>query len=44
VFPPITDFGLQTARWTPWAAPSRVISATGGWPQHAIDAAAFLRG
>lgn len=38
VFPPIADFELQTARWTPWAAPSRVIKAVGDWPSSAVAA------
>ncbi len=32
VFPPIKDYALQTARWSPWAAPYRVIRADDGWP------------
>lgn len=32
VFPPIADFALQSARWQPWAAPSKIVRATDGWP------------
>ncbi len=38
VFPPIVDFALQSSRWLPWAAPSRVVRADEGWPQRAADA------
>ena len=31
VFPPIRDFTLQAARWTPWAAPARIIRADEQW-------------
>ena len=32
VYPPIRDLDLQIARWAPWAAPYRSVSAEGGWP------------
>lgn len=38
VFPPIAQFALQTARWTPWAAPSRIVKAERGWPSAALAA------
>jgi ADP-heptose:LPS heptosyltransferase len=31
VYPPIRDLDLQIARWSPWAAPYRSISAEGDW-------------
>jgi len=31
VYPPILDLDLQIARWAPWAAPYRSISAEGNW-------------
>ncbi len=42
VFPVTASFGLQTARWKPWAAPSRIIDASERWPERAIDALAEL--
>ena len=38
VFPEQTDFELQAARWTPWAAPGRVVKASPGWPLAATQA------
>lgn len=38
VFPPIAEFELQTARWAPWAAPSRVVKAECDWPSAAVAA------
>jgi hypothetical protein len=32
------DFALQTARWTPWAAPYRAVKMDGSWPLVAVDA------
>jgi ADP-heptose:LPS heptosyltransferase len=32
VFPPIRDFALQIARWSPWAAPYQIVRADTGWP------------
>lgn len=31
VYPPIRDLALQIARWAPWAAPYRSVSAGGAW-------------
>jgi len=31
VYPPIHDLDLQIARWSPWAAPYRSVSAQGAW-------------
>jgi ADP-heptose:LPS heptosyltransferase len=33
VFPPARDFALQVARWSPWAAPYRIVRADDGWPR-----------
>lgn len=44
VFPPVRDFALQTARWSPWAAAHRIVRADAGWPQRAADAVAALIG
>lgn len=33
------DFALQTARWSPWAAPYRAVKLEGAWPLVAADAA-----
>jgi ADP-heptose:LPS heptosyltransferase len=38
VFPPITEFALQSSRWRPWAAPSRLVLATPGWPEELVPA------
>jgi ADP-heptose:LPS heptosyltransferase len=38
IFPPIREFELQTARWSPWAAPYRIVKAEPGWPLRAVDA------
>ncbi len=35
-------FTLQTARWTPWAAPYEVVKIEDGWPRFAADALAEL--
>jgi len=43
VFPSVRDFALQTARWTPWAAPARVIRAEGAWPDRVTEAFKELR-
>ena len=37
VFPADRDFALQTARWSPWAAPHRIIRADGDWPHAAAE-------
>jgi ADP-heptose:LPS heptosyltransferase len=42
IFPPSRAFALQTARWSPWAAPHRVVRAEAGWPARAADALAEL--
>jgi ADP-heptose:LPS heptosyltransferase len=42
VFPPSRDYALQVARWSPWAAPHRVVRAGTGWPVYAGDALAQL--
>jgi len=42
VFPASPLFDLQVARWSPWAAPSRIVKAEGDWPARAADALAQL--
>jgi ADP-heptose:LPS heptosyltransferase len=42
VFPPGRSFALQVARWSPWAAPYRIVRADDGWPAHAAGALAQL--
>lgn len=42
VFPPVRDYALQVARWSPWAAAHRIVRADGGWPARAADALAQL--
>ena len=37
VFPPGRNFRLQVARWSPWAAPHRIVRADEGWPARAAD-------
>ncbi|MGZ3497625.1 MAG: glycosyltransferase family 9 protein [Vulcanimicrobiaceae bacterium] len=37
-FAPIREFALQTARWSPWAAPYRIVKMEGAWPIVAEDA------
>lgn len=37
VFPAIADFALQTSRWAPWAAPSRIVCAHPHWPVRALE-------
>jgi len=32
------NFALQTARWSPWAAPYRLVKLEGGWPVSAREA------
>ena len=41
-FAAIPAFGLQTARWSPWAAPHAIVKLEGAWPAAAADAAAEL--
>jgi ADP-heptose:LPS heptosyltransferase len=38
VFPPSWKFALQVARWSPWAAPHRIVRAQADWPARAVDA------
>jgi len=42
IFPASSQFDLQVARWSPWAAPHRVVKAEGDWPARAGDALAQL--
>jgi ADP-heptose:LPS heptosyltransferase len=35
-------FALQTARWSPWAAPNRIVKIEEPWPLVAADALEFL--
>jgi ADP-heptose:LPS heptosyltransferase len=42
VFPPARDFAAQVARWSPWAAPHRIVPAGADWPTRAADALAQL--
>ena len=42
VFPPVRSYGLQVARWAPWAAPHRIVRADSDWPVRAGDALAQL--
>ena len=37
-FPPTAQFALQTARWSPWAAPYRIVKMDAAWPIVAEDA------
>ncbi|MDQ2871756.1 MAG: hypothetical protein M3R35_01355 [Candidatus Eremiobacteraeota bacterium] len=34
---PTRDFALQTARWAPWAAPSRVVRIEDSWPSVVVE-------
>ncbi len=43
VFPPTRDFALQVARWSPWAAPHRIVRADREWPARASEAVVALR-
>jgi ADP-heptose:LPS heptosyltransferase len=43
VFAPQRAFDAQVARWSPWAAPYRIVRAGSGWPQRVVDAVAELR-
>jgi ADP-heptose:LPS heptosyltransferase len=38
IFPPARDFDAQVARWSPWAAPHRIVRAGEQWPTRAADA------
>jgi ADP-heptose:LPS heptosyltransferase len=42
VFPPQRAFDAQTARWSPWASPHRIVRADDGWPSRAAGAAIEL--
>lgn len=42
VFPPSRHFGLQVARWSPWAAPHRIVRAEADWPARCDEALAQL--
>jgi ADP-heptose:LPS heptosyltransferase len=42
VFPGGRDSALQIARWSPWAAPYRVVLDDDGWPERAAACAAEL--
>jgi ADP-heptose:LPS heptosyltransferase len=43
VFPAIRDFTLQAARWTPWAAPVRILRAEDHWASLVAGALEELR-
>jgi ADP-heptose:LPS heptosyltransferase len=43
VFAPQRNFDAQVARWSPWAAPYRIVRADGEWPLEAEGAAGELR-
>jgi len=42
VFAPAKRYALQVARWSPWAAPHRIVRGDSGWPARAADALAQL--
>jgi ADP-heptose:LPS heptosyltransferase len=42
VFPPMLQFDAWIGRWSPWAAPHRIVHADDGWPARAVDALAQL--
>jgi ADP-heptose:LPS heptosyltransferase len=42
IFPPSRNYRLQVARWSPWAAPHRIVRADVPWPQRAAEALAQL--
>lgn len=42
IFPPQRNYALQVARWSPWAAPHRVVQSSDGWPARAAEALAHL--
>lgn len=42
IFPPERNFQLQVARWSPWAAPYRIVRAEGAWPVEAAGNLAQL--
>lgn len=43
IFPPTSDFALQTARWAPWAASHRIVEASSGWSERVVAAVSALR-
>lgn len=43
VFPAVRDLSLQSARWSPWAAPVQILAADPGWPSRIAPALAALR-
>jgi ADP-heptose:LPS heptosyltransferase len=42
IFPPGRNFRLQVARWSPWAAPYRIVRADNGWPIETANALSQL--
>ncbi len=44
IFPPSRNFALNVARWSPWAAPFRVVRSDEKWPARAADAVNALLG
>ena len=38
VFPPERNFELQVERWSPWAAPYRIVRGDTDWPKRAAEA------
>lgn len=42
VFPPDRRYALHVARWSPWAAPHRIVRADEDWPARVDDAVAAL--
>ena len=42
VFPFSPGFALQAGRWSPWAAPHRIVCATGDWPQEVAAALSVM--
>jgi ADP-heptose:LPS heptosyltransferase len=44
IFPPGPGAALQTARWSPWAAPFRLVRAEGEWPAQTLAELEALKG
>jgi ADP-heptose:LPS heptosyltransferase len=42
IFPPQRGYELRVARWSPWAAPHRIVRSDDGWPLRATEALAQL--
>lgn len=42
IFPPQRGYELRVARWSPWAAPHRIVRSDAGWPLRATEALAQL--